>query len=93
MSLDKLNEYLLDISRFPNQMVAGKAKAVLLREQGFSGEVMPRYKYAERCVEEGGYSLDDKRKQFIKPNGCHYAWKDITLHLVDYFDWLSKQHG
>lgn len=77
-----LNAYLETIE---NPMQRGKTRKTLETTQGFSGEYMPRYEYAQKCALEGGYYI--KNNRFYKPNECFYEVKDVTKAFVDYFTW------
>ena len=71
------------------KMETGKARATLLRPQGFNGEVMPRHEYAERRVEAGNVELDFKRKHYRNTaNGTLLLFSDVTLAWSISRDWL-----
>ena len=94
-----LEQYLEHVYRTTcfrsGKMETGKARAVLTREQGFNGEVMPRHVYAERRVAAGDVEIDYKRKRYKNTQtGTLFFFSDVTLHLVDYTQWLlDRRHA
>lgn len=94
--MELLEEYLahvLEQTKFRSgKMEAGKARATLLRQQGFNGEVMPRHVYAERRVAAGNVELDYKRKRYKNTaNDTFMDFSGVTLAMVDYTEWLMNR--
>ena len=81
---ESLNKYLDTLS----PMQRGNQKKTLETTQGFSGDYMPRYKYIEQCINQGGYYIENNR--FYKPNGCFYDIKGITRTAIKYFNYLNN---
>ncbi len=71
------------------KMEVGRVRSMLLREQGFNGEVMRRHVYAENRVAAGNVELDFKRKHYRNAEtGTLFMFSDVTLAVVDYTEWL-----
>ena len=76
------------------KMEVGRTRSTLLREQVFNGEVMPRHVYAVRRVAAASVEPDYKRKHFKNTaTGTLFTFKDVTLAVVDYTDWLLARKG
>lgn len=85
-----LDRYL---SSFP-AMHAGKLRATLTKLQGFSGEYMRRYQYAERMLDVPGVRADYDQTPIRLYNGdprdTWYEVGEVPKALVDYVVWLQK---
>lgn len=90
---DQYIEHVHERTKFRSgKMESERERNVLLRAQGFNGEVMPRHVYAERRVAAGNVEIDYKRKHYKNTeNGTLFLFKDVTLALVDYTEWLLRR--
>lgn len=91
--LEQYLEHVHKLTAFRSgNMEVGKVRATLLREQGFNGQVMPRYAYAEQRVAAGNVELDYKRKHYKNTDtGTLFTFKDVTMAVVDYTQWLIER--
>jgi hypothetical protein len=88
--LDQYIEHVHEQTCFRSgNMESARTRNILLRRQGFNGEVMPRHVYAEQRVAAGNVEIDYKRKHYKNTEtGAVVLFPDVTLALVDYTEWL-----
>jgi hypothetical protein len=91
--LDEYIDHVFEQTKFRSgRMEAARTRSILLRAQGFNGEVMPRHAYAEQRVAAGNVEIDYKRKHYRNTEtGTLFLFADVTLALVDYTEWLLSR--
>jgi len=91
--LDQFIEHVHEQTRSRSgNMESARTRNVLLRVQGFNGEIMPRHVYAEKRVAAGNVEIDYKRKHYKNTDtGTLFYFSDVTCAVVDYTEWLLSR--
>lgn len=94
--LDQYIKHVHEQSCFRSgSMESARTRNILLRSQGFNGEIMPRHVYAEKRVAAGNVEIDYKRKHYKNTaTDTLFLFSDVTFAVVDYTEWLlSRQEA